>query len=50
MPLLQLDWTCNARLHHTRPQRLLNAANRIVTNLVKYNHITDAMKIYTGYQ
>ena len=27
-----------------RPQRLLNAAARIITNLGKYNHITDAMK------
>ena len=27
-----------------RLQRLLNAAARIITNLGKYDHITDAMK------
>ena len=33
-----------------RLQRLLNAAARIITNLGKYDHITDAMKKYIGYQ
>ena len=33
-----------------RLQRLLNAAARIITNLGKYDHFTDAMKKKNGYQ